>query len=325
MSLFNDLKWEIIQNPKATYNYVKVLKKEKETEEDEEKRLKKERKELLAQKKQELPKEEYDKRRVKEWYKRNKERYAKKQLERYHKEKAEEEEMIEGIYKDIYDTIPDPINWDKYYTKKYREDDINYEGKFKFSWWASRLNWVKPSREKRYDNPIRIHNHWALNWMITSLGNMQDKAYGLVKEHINEIDLKNFCLSKKQGLTKNPMWVTSWKMRELLQVSNISNNQICSVASAMLRDKYIVSEIYMGRVSFLIGDVIITQAGNVLRPCLENNIPWLTPDTVEELHKKRLSWLKKKIDDLDIYILRDTYLVKYQPNEFEQRFYLIPT
>lgn len=45
--------------------------------------------------------------------------------------------------------------------------------------------------------------------MITSLGNMQDKAYELVKEHINEIDLKNFCLSKKQGLTKNPMWVTN--------------------------------------------------------------------------------------------------------------------
>lgn len=45
--------------------------------------------------------------------------------------------------------------------------------------------------------------------MITSLGNMQDKAYELVKEHINEIDLKNFCLSKKQGLTKNPMRVAS--------------------------------------------------------------------------------------------------------------------
>ena len=47
--------------------------------------------------------------------------------------------------------------------------------------------------------------------------------------------------------------------------------------------------------------------------------------TVEELHKKRIDWLKKKTDDLDIYVLRDTYLVKYQPNEREKMFYLIPT
>ncbi len=102
-------------------------------------------------------------------------------------------------------------------------------------------------------------------------------------------------------------------------------NQVCSVASAMLRDKYIISEVYLGRVSFLVGDVIISQAGNVLRPCLENNIPWLTKDTVDELHKKRMDWLKKKTDDLKIYILRDTYLVKYQLNEREKMFYIIPT
>lgn len=114
-------------------------------------------------------------------------------------------------------------------------------------------------------------------------------------------------------------------MRELCDATDISKNQVCSIASAMLRGKYIASEIYMGRVSFLIGDVIITQAGNVLRPCLENNISWLTPSTVEELHKKRLDWLKKKTDDLDIYVLRDTYLVKYQPNEREKMFYIIPT
>jgi hypothetical protein len=113
-------------------------------------------------------------------------------------------------------------------------------------------------------------------------------------------------------------------MRELCDATNISKNQVCSIASAMLRDKYIASEIYMGRVSFLIGDVIITQAGNVLRPCLENNIPWLTKDTVSSLHDDRMKYLKKK-KDLDIYILWDTYLVKYQPNEFEQRFYLVPT
>lgn len=83
-------------------------------------------------------------------------------------------------------------------------------------------------------------------------------------------------------------------MLPLVHNSDISDNQICCVASALLRDKYIVSELYMGRVSFLLGDVIVTQAGNILRPSLENNIPWLTKDTVETLHKKRMDWLKKK-------------------------------
>lgn len=325
MSLFNDLKWDIIENPKSTYNYVKVLKKEKEAEEDEEKIRKKKWKELCAQKKQELSKEEYDKWRVKEWYQWNKEWYAKKQLERYYKEKAEEEEMIEGIYKEIYDALPELIDYDKFYMEKYRNDDINYEWRYKFSWRFSRLNWISPGREKKYLNPIKLYNTGKLNLMITNLNKIQDDAYKYLKPHLNEISIKDFSINKNQIVSQTPMRVARWKMRELKDATNISSNQLCSVASAMLRDKYIVGEVYMWRASFLVGDIIITQNGNVLRPCLENNIPWLTPDTVEELHKKRLDWLKKKIDDLDIYILRDTYLVKYQPNEFEQRFYLIPT
>lgn len=325
MSLFNDLKWEIIQNPKSTYNYIKVLKEEKESEEDEEKRLKDEWKELCTQKKQELSKEEYNKRRVKEWYNRNKERYAKKQLERYYKDKAEEEKMIEEIYKSVYDKIPDPINRDKYYAQKYRDDDINYDGKFKFSRRASRLNWVKPSKEKAYTKPVKVYNFANLWWVLTNLWKIQDMAYGYLKPHIKEISLEDFKLSKRQSLTKNPMWSSWWNMRKFVDNTDIPMNQLCSVASAMLRDKYIISEVYLGRASFLVGDIIISQAGNIYRPCLENNIPWLTTDTVEELHKKRIDWLKKKTDDLDIYVLRDTYLVKYQPNEREKMFYLIPT
>jgi hypothetical protein len=48
-------------------------------------------------------------------------------------------------------------------------------------------------------------------------------------------------------------------MLELVNASSISQNQLFSVASAMLRDRYICSEVYMGRVSYLVGDIIITQ------------------------------------------------------------------
>lgn len=325
MSLFNDLKWEIIQNPKSTYNYIKVLKEEKESEEEKEKRLKDEWKNLCAQKKQELSKEEYNKRRIKEWYNRNKERYSEKQLKSYYKRKEEEGMIIEGIYKEVYDPLPEPINWDKYYAKEFRDDDINYEGKFKFSWWASRLNWVKPSKEKAYTKPVKVYNFANLWWVLSNLWRIQDRAYEYLKPHINEINLGDFKLSKKQSLTKNPMRVVWWNMRKLTDNTDISMNQLCSVASAMLRDKYIISEVYLGRASFLVGDIIISQAGNIYRPCLENNIPRLTSDTAGELHKKRLDWLKKKTDDLDIYVLRDTYLVKYQLNRREKMFYIIPT
>ena len=325
MSLFNDLKWEIIENPKSTYNYLRVRREEKETEEEKEKIRKKEWKELCSQKKQEMSKEEFYKWRVKEWYQWHKKEQSKKQLEKYYKDKAEEEAMIEGIYKDVYDILPEPVNYDKLYMEKYKDDDRIYWGRYKFSRWASRLNYVEPGKEERYMSPIKVYNPWAFGNIFSKLGKIQSEAYEYLKPLIWETSLWEFHLAKKQFLTKNPMWVTKWRMREICDATNISKNQVCSIASAMLRDKYIASEIYMGRVSFLVGDVIITQAGNVLRPCLENNIPWLTPDTVEELHKKRFDWLKKKIDDLNIYILRDTYLVKYQPNEFEQRFYLIPT
>ena len=114
-------------------------------------------------------------------------------------------------------------------------------------------------------------------------------------------------------------------MREIVDSTDISNNQLCSVASAVLRDKYIMSELYLWRCSFLVGDVIITQNWNVIRPLLENNIPWLTVDTVEELHQKRMDYLKKKTDDLKIYALWDCYLTKVWLNEREYFYYIIPT
>lgn len=154
---------------------------------------------------------------------------------------------------------------------------------------------------------------------------MQDRAYEYIKPYIDEFDIKDFKLSKKQFFTKAPMRSSNKKMQELLANTDISNNQICTVASALLRDKYMQTELYMGRLSFLVGDIIITQNGNILRPVLENNIPWLTKDTVEELHQKRMARLKKETDDLKIYALWDCYFLRVQPNERETLFYFTPT
>lgn len=329
MSLFNQLQWQIIENPKWTYSYHKILREEKEktkeSDEERKKRRKKEWRELADQKKAELSKEEFLKRRQKAWYQWNKEERQEFQLEYVARQKAEQEALLDEIFKEVYDPLPEPINYDKFYTEKFTDDDMNYERRRLFSWRVSRLNWIKPSRQKKYKSPVRIYNPWSLNKMFTSLTNIQDRAYEYMKPHLSEVTIKDFCLNKNQFVTKNPLWSANWRMRELKDATNIPHNQLFNVTSAMLRDKYIASEVYMGRVSFLVGDVIITEAGNVLRPCLENNIPWLTPETVEALHQKRKDWLKCQ-DELDIYILRDTYLVKYKLNEYEREtFYLIPT
>ena len=72
---------------------------------------------------------------------------------------------------------------------------------------------------------------------------MQNKAYEYIKPYIDELNIKDFKLSKKQFFTKAPMWAMSKKMLELTSAADISNNQICTVASALLRDKYIKSEL----------------------------------------------------------------------------------
>ena len=270
-----------------------------------------------------LSKEEFYKRRQKAYYEWQKEERIKKWLERYYRNKWEEEAMLEEIYKDVYDPLPEPINYDKYYTEKFREDDMDVDGKYRYYWRCSRLNLLKPSKLSKYTLPIRIYWRKGVRSIISQLWNMQNKAYEYIKPYIDELNIKDFKLSKKQFFTKAPMWAMSKKMLELTSATDISNNQICTVASALLRDKYIKSELYLWRVSFLVWDIIITQNGNVLRPCLENNIEWLNKDTVISLHDKRVKYLNWEDNDLQIYILWDCYLLEIHINEREYIYYLV--
>ena len=315
MSLFEDfIQWEIIKNPKGRVSYKKSLKQKKQKEEV------KTWAEMRKEAKENMSSEEYMKWLQKESYKRRKEKIAKK----YQENKLEKEAYIEEIYKEIYDTIPDPPNYDKIYAEKFDKDDRDSWGKYRYYWRCSRLNYIKVSTLSKIKYPIKVYDRNFAH-LTSNLNRMQDRAYEYLKPYIKGLDIKDFKLSKKQFFTKAPMRNTWEKMRWIINATDISNNQLCSVASAMLRNKYIVTELYLWRVGFLVGDVIITQNWNVIRPLLENNIPWLTVDTVEELHQKRIDYLKKKTDDLEIYALWDCYLIKVQPNERETYFYITPT
>lgn len=319
------MQWQIIENPKVTYNYIKVLREKEETAEEKEKKEKAERKELCKKKKAELNEEEFKKWRQKAWYQRNRERRIEKQLDSYYRNKVEEEALIEDIYKDVYDTLPEPVDYNKLYAEKYDKDDRDGNWKYKFYWRCSRLNFMKMSKFKKYKQPIKIYDRGNLSLMFSGLWRMQDRAYEYIKPHIDEFSIKSFKLSKKQFFTKSPMWTADEKLQQLVAGTDIANNQLYTVASALLRDKYMQTELYMGRVWFLVGDIIITQNGNILRPILENNIPRLTKDTVEELHGKRVAWLNREIDDLEVYTLWDCYFLKVHPNERETLFYFTPT
>lgn len=324
-SLFNELQWDLIEKPQFTKSYRKVIAKNRESKEEKEKIEKEEWLELCKEKKKELWEEDFRKWWQKEYYQRNREKCKERELERYYRRKKDEEIMLDEIYKEVYDPIPYPINYNKFYAEKYKDDDTDSAWWFKFYRRASRLNRVHANLCDAITTPIRVYNRWWFGIMFSKLGKMQDRAYEYINPHLSEITIKDMFLAQEQFFTKLPMWITKWKMRELTEATDISKNQVCSVASALLRWKYIRSELYLWRVSFLIWDVIISQSWNIFRPILENNLPRLTKDTVEELHQKRFDWLYRRIDDLPIYVIRDAYLIKIPINEREILYYIVPT
>lgn len=112
MSLFNELSQEeVIENIKETNNYKRILSEKKKKDMTW--------KELLKEKKKELSPEEFKKWQQSEYYQR---KFREKKLKQYHEKRAEDEALLEEVYKFVY---PDEIlDYDKFYTEKYREDDM---------------------------------------------------------------------------------------------------------------------------------------------------------------------------------------------------------
>ena len=325
MSLFTELQNKIIENPEDMGSYRKILKKKWETEDEKEKREKAEWKALCEQKKKEMSKEEYEKWRRKEWGQRNKKHLAEKQLQRYYRLKAEQQEMIEEIYKTVYDPLPEPINYDKYYTQKFREDDMTKEWKYRFCWRSSKIVFEDRKKMPRRRNPVRIYPRRWIGAAIWTLTREETKAYLYLKPHLPELMDARFTTKKQQTITKYPLRNVRWKLAKLTEASDIAPSHICNVLSAIQRDVYIASEVYLGRNSFILGDVIVTQTGQMFQICLENNLPWLTPDTVEDIHEQRMIWWKKKWRvPPPLYMLQDAYLLTFKMNERETYYYVVP-
>ena len=321
MSLFDDFQQgEIIDNPW----WLRMYRNKPRKKTDEEK--KKERKELSKKMKAELSPEEFNKWRKKEYYQLTKDKRIEQQLERYYRKRKEEENMLDEIYRDVYDPLPEPINYDKLYIEKFKNDDVDSDGKYRFSWRSSKIIFEDWKKIPRYKQPIRIYWRRWINTVINNLLKEEWKAYKLLLPHLSELEWAKFMLKKYQSLTKYPLWNISGKLSKLCIDSDIAPSHICNVLSAIQRGKYIASEAYLWRNSFIMGDVIVTQTGHMFQPCLENNIDWLTPNTIDAIHNTRMKWRKKKWKEKPpIYMLSDAYLIKIPINERENYYYLIPT
>ena len=71
-----------------------------------------------------LSPEEYKKWKRQLWYSENREKHIQKELDRQKRIKAEEDALMEEIYKDVYDELPEPIDYDAYYMEKFKSDDL---------------------------------------------------------------------------------------------------------------------------------------------------------------------------------------------------------
>ena len=301
MSLFSSLSaWKILENPKqlAQYQRIKKKKEEKDTRIKTEKEIRKEMREKLSE-------EEYKK----WWHKQN---YAKKKkeiAERYKQKKKEEELMIEEIYKEVYDTLPEPVSIDKYYIEKYREEDTDWEWRYRYSWWASPLANLRQWRVSRWTTPIRIAENYDMSSLMINQIRIQTNVYKFIYPHIKDISPGSFKIASKQKVTARPMRATSKQIDELTRESGYPKHQICEMIRALHRWVYMPDGVFLWNISWIFGEEIVTSMGHMFKIALENNLPWLTPDNVEDVRNKRLAY-KRKWDDCPIYILFNAYLIR---------------
>lgn len=155
--------------------------------------------------------------------------------------------------------------------------------------------------------------------------NMQNKAYLYLKPHMDEVKGCFYQMSKKQLPYDFPVYMSSGPLRTLAENWPVNKWYIFLVYEWMRRWKYMCSEMYLGKNSFIFWDVIVTQTGHLFRISLNHNLPRLTKDTVEDIHKKRMEWKRDGTKEPPpIYILRDAYLIKVKLKE-EFLYYIVPT
>lgn len=305
MSLFDALKqWEIIENPSQ-------LKQRKERVKKEKKDPKKQKEaQLRDEMRAKLSPEEYEK-----WYQswrraHNKKKKHQLYLKDYAKIKAERDKISEEVLSEIEYKWEKEQTIDEYYIEKFREEDTDWEWRYRYSWRASPLANLNRKWVFTYRLPVRIaENYSNMEMLMKNQSSVQWDVYKLIYPRLNEIPIWSFKMADKQKVTARPMWSMTWRILELAEESWYPKHQICEVTQALQTGTYMPEEVYLWHISWIFWDVIVTSMGHMFKIALENNLKWLTPDTIETIRQQRLNYKKEK-DKCRIYTLMNAYLIK---------------
>lgn len=116
--------------------------------------------------KEKLPPAEF-----KKWYRRQ---YydAEAEKKKYQEKKKVRDELMVEFIDEAYLRIPKPINRDKYYTEKYKNDDTKRTA-YKFAWRSSKIRRLNWNWLPKQTSPFRISNRKGVDRCIKELLNTQ--------------------------------------------------------------------------------------------------------------------------------------------------------
>lgn len=320
MSLFDLMQDAIIEKPRQTWTYKKIKQKQKEQEMEKEVKTEKQ---IRREMKEKLSEKEYKKRYANREYVKRKDLYRKK----YEERQAELQKMLLEICDELWPGN-DLTDYDDFYTKKFKIDDTVKDWKYrkyKFIWWSSKLAKIPWAWLPKQTMPFRISNRQWIESAIKEWMKIQHTIYQYLKPLMWELEDSKAIILRRWPPRKHPSYYADDKLRAVAKGAPFNDSHTYMMFEGMKRNKYMLTEMYLGRTCFIFGDVVVTETWNIFRIALNNNLPWLTKDTVEDIHKLRMDWyLGKSKDRPPIYLLNDAYLVKV-PLKWQSLFYIIPT
>ena len=260
--------------------------------------------------KAELSPEEFSKRYQKNWRAKNKKRKHELYVERHKREQEERDKLSEEIFNEIEYKWEKELSADEYYIEKFREEDTDWEWRYRYSWWASPLAKINRRRTSYHKTPVRISDkNFDFKDLMRKQLTVQWNIYKFVYPHLKEIEPRSFRMASEQKVTARPMWSMKWKILELAEESWYPKHQICEITRAIQHGVYMPEEVYLWHISWIFWETIVTSMGHMFKIALEHNLPRLTPDTVEDVRQQRLNY-KGKWDKCRIYPLYNSYLIK---------------
>lgn len=200
---------------------------------------------------------------------------------------------------------------DEYYIEKYRADDVDSDWRYRQRWWITNINnllW----KHNNISFPIRVAENYDMDYLMTRQFNIQLKAF----KYLRWKDI-NICqcsiLSNWRNNRRDPMW---WGNEEYIRLVNNAewiNRQQISEMIRRLQEWVFIPETWVWYKCFMVWDIIATSMWHMFKIALENNLDWLTKDTIDDIHKQRIEfryWWDKIPKWFPIARMNNCYLIK---------------